>query len=50
MREREEPFIYPYNLGVWKNIKQLLWDPQGDGIEWEVRNDCHQYTLTVGVT
>lgn len=43
-------FIYPYNLGVWKNIKQVInlsCTPVGDGIHWPVRDGCDQYTLTV---
>nr|XP_027196265.1 palmitoyltransferase ZDHHC6-like [Dermatophagoides pteronyssinus] len=45
-RERSEPFIFPYDLGVWQNIRQVLWEPLSDGIQWPVRSDCHQYTLT----
>lgn len=48
-RQDEEHFIYPYNLGKSKNIKQVLnlsCSPVGDGISWEVVEGCDQYTLT----
>lgn len=44
-----EAFVYPYDLGYWKNWKQVLnWScaPVGDGIEWPVVDGCDQYTLT----
>ncbi|XP_046856350.1 palmitoyltransferase ZDHHC6-like [Xenia sp. Carnegie-2017] len=43
-------FIYPYNLGRWENIKQVLHfngDYIGDGIHWPVVESCNQYSLTV---
>lgn len=46
----DEEFLFPYDLGVWDNIKQvadLSCSPIGDGIHWRVRNGCNQYTLTV---
>ncbi|KAG7154392.1 palmitoyltransferase ZDHHC6-like [Homarus americanus] len=46
----DEPFIYPYNLGRWNNFVQVInvWcEPNGDGIEWTVREECNQYTLTI---
>lgn len=52
-REREEyepDFVFPYNLGWWRNICMVLhWKrrPELDGITWPVRDSCHQYTLTI---
>ncbi|PIK51004.1 putative palmitoyltransferase ZDHHC6-like isoform X2 [Apostichopus japonicus] len=49
-REREDEFIYPYNLGWKENMKQVLrWQgsPQGDGFTWPVVKGCNQYTLTM---
>lgn len=51
-RQRDDAFIFPYNLGFWKNVKQVInfsGDPVGDGITWEVLDSCDQYTLTVGI-
>nr|KAF6304534.1 zinc finger DHHC-type palmitoyltransferase 6 [Myotis myotis] len=34
----------------WKNFKQVFtWSgvPEGDGLEWPVREGCHQYSLTI---
>ncbi|ESO04776.1 hypothetical protein HELRODRAFT_191722 [Helobdella robusta] len=50
-REKGEgDFIYPYNLGRWNNLLMTLnignWGKM-DGVWWPVREDCHQYTLTV---
>lgn len=50
-RERydEAEFVYPYDLGAWNNIKQVInWsqDYVGDGIVWPVVDGCNQYTLT----
>lgn len=45
-----EEFIYPYDLGYKRNIKQVIsWScaPIGDGIVWEINDKCDQYTLTV---
>lgn len=50
MRERdneEDEFVYPYNLGVAENLKQVFVYPLGDGITWPVVSGCNQYTLTV---
>lgn len=50
-RETKESFKFPYDVGVWNNIKQVLnWNclPVGDGITWVVAEGCDQYTLTVG--
>ncbi|XP_066247171.1 palmitoyltransferase ZDHHC6 [Euwallacea similis] len=45
-----DKFIYPYNLGKWKNILQVLTlsgQPVGNGINWPVRDGCDQFTLTI---
>jgi palmitoyltransferase ZDHHC6 len=45
-----EEFKYPYDLGLWRNITQVLnlsCVPIGDGINWPVIEGCDQYTLTV---
>lgn len=39
------PFVYPYNLGWWRNLKLLFVD-QLDGINWPVRETCHEFSLT----
>uniref|UniRef100_A0A0A9Z6P4 Palmitoyltransferase n=2 Tax=Lygus hesperus TaxID=30085 RepID=A0A0A9Z6P4_LYGHE len=48
--EDDPPFIYPYNLGYWKNFTQVInleFEAIGDGIHWPVREGCSQYTLTI---
>uniref|UniRef100_A0A131XVN3 Palmitoyltransferase n=1 Tax=Ixodes ricinus TaxID=34613 RepID=A0A131XVN3_IXORI len=49
MRERDddEVFVYPYNLGVAENLKQVFVYPLSDGVTWPVVPGCNQYTLTV---
>ncbi|KAF1449925.1 Palmitoyltransferase ZDHHC6, partial [Spheniscus mendiculus] len=46
-----ETFIFPYDTGSkWKNFKQVFtWSgiPEGDGLDWPVRDGCHQYSLTI---
>lgn len=46
-----ETFIFPYDLGgKWNNFKQVFtWsgNPEGDGIDWPLREGCHRYSLTV---
>ncbi|XP_053164089.1 palmitoyltransferase ZDHHC6 isoform X3 [Hemicordylus capensis] len=46
-----ETFIFPYELGSkWNNFKQVFtWsgNPEGDGLEWPVKEGCHQYSLTI---
>ncbi|XP_077038993.1 palmitoyltransferase ZDHHC6 isoform X3 [Agelaius phoeniceus] len=46
-----ETFIFPYDMGSkWKNFRQVFtWSgiPEGDGLDWPVRDGCHQYSLTV---
>lgn len=46
-RTRSHPFRFPYDLGWKRNFKSVLWTQEGDGITWNVRDDCHQYTLTI---
>lgn len=52
-REREEEegeFIYPYDLGCWKNMGEVFTlngKPKSDGFIWNIVPDCNQYTLTV---
>ncbi|UJR13858.1 hypothetical protein I4U23_000867 [Adineta vaga] len=50
-QQRLEPFVYPYDLGLKENIRQVFnWKDSfqlvGDGITWSVRSNCDQYTLT----
>lgn len=49
-QENLEPFVYPYDLGKWRNFRQVyvnFWGSTvGDGVHWPVRSDCNQYTLT----
>ncbi|XP_017590677.1 PREDICTED: palmitoyltransferase ZDHHC6 isoform X2 [Corvus brachyrhynchos] len=46
-----ETFIFPYDMGSkWKNFREVFtWSgiPEGDGLDWPVRDGCHQYSLTV---
>jgi palmitoyltransferase ZDHHC6 len=47
-----KPFKFPYDLGRRENIKQVLnyrgnFRPIGDGIWWNLIDDCDQFTLTV---
>lgn len=47
----DEVFIFPYDMGSkWKNFKQVFtWSgvPEGDGLEWPIREGCDQYSLTI---
>lgn len=48
--ESGEEFIFPYDVGKYRNIKQVInWSstPFNDGITWDVLPNCDQYTLTV---
>ncbi|KAH0623743.1 hypothetical protein JD844_006839 [Phrynosoma platyrhinos] len=49
--QTKETFIFPYDLGSkWNNFKQVFtWSgiPEGDGLEWPVKEGCHQYSLTI---
>ena len=51
-----EKFIYPYDLGLKENLRQVFnWNASGrarfqligDGIKWNVNESSDQYTLTV---
>ncbi|GIX79122.1 palmitoyltransferase ZDHHC6 [Caerostris darwini] len=47
-RPENDVFIYPYNLGWWQNIKQVFWEPQGNGMtDWPLVDGCHPYTITI---
>ena len=53
-RHREEetdaPFVFPYNLGRWKNFRLVCHFRRRrelDGCWWPVIDGCDQYTLTV---
>ncbi|CRK86982.1 CLUMA_CG000795, isoform A [Clunio marinus] len=44
-----DPFVYPYDLGIWKNVAQVVnfsCLPIGDGVIWPVVDGCDQFTLT----
>ncbi|XP_024411389.2 palmitoyltransferase ZDHHC6 isoform X2 [Desmodus rotundus] len=47
----DEVFVFPYDMGSrWKNFKQVFtWSgvPEGDGLEWPIREGCQQYSLTI---
>ncbi|XP_023977304.1 palmitoyltransferase ZDHHC6 isoform X3 [Physeter macrocephalus] len=47
----DEVFVFPYDMGSrWKNFKQVFtWSgvPKGDGLDWPIREGCHQYSLTI---
>ncbi|KAF6318089.1 zinc finger DHHC-type palmitoyltransferase 6 [Rhinolophus ferrumequinum] len=47
----DEVFVFPYDMGSqWKNFKQVFtWSgvPEGDGLEWPIREGCHPYSLTI---
>ncbi|XP_074596662.1 palmitoyltransferase ZDHHC6 [Brevipalpus obovatus] len=45
-RERNDTFVYPYDLGKWNNFKQIFMSRTLDGIEWPVKEGCSQYALT----
>ena len=49
MRKRDTAFIYPYNLGIWQNINQVLFEPLSNGTTWSVVEGCNQYSLTVSL-
>lgn len=47
-----EKFVYPYDLGVKENLRQVFnWTggfrPIGDGIWWNILEGCNQFTLSV---
>lgn len=46
----KEPFIFPYDLGTVRNIRQVLnlsCAAVGDGVEWEVAEGFNQFSLTI---
>lgn len=48
--DEEEEFIYPYNLGWKANLAEVFtWTgfPKSDGVVWNVRNGCNQFSLTI---
>ena len=54
--EISEKFIYPYDLGLKENLRQVFnwsasgrarFQPIGDGITWNVNEFSDQFTLTV---
>lgn len=49
-RPDDSVFIYPYDLGTFNNVKQVMtWshDCIGDGLFWPVKDGCTQYDLTI---
>ena len=45
----EEPYIFPYDLGRWRNLREVFRLTAASGVEdWPVRKGCHKYSLTVG--
>lgn len=47
-----ETFVFPYNLGVWRNVKQVFpglfsCATVGDGLWWQVNEKSDQFTLTL---
>lgn len=49
-RNSNEKFVFPYDLGFWNNIHQVLTfncQPVGDGINWPIKRGCDKYDLTV---
>lgn len=50
-RPEGELWMFPYDLGMFENIKQVFsWsggDYVGDGIHWKVFEDLDEYTLTI---
>lgn len=39
------PFVYPYDLGWWRNLK-LLFLQHSNGINWPIREGCPEFSLT----
>ncbi|KAL1508882.1 hypothetical protein ABEB36_003704 [Hypothenemus hampei] len=47
---KNETFIHPYDLGWKENLRQvftLYGQPVGNGIDFPVRDGCHEFTLTI---
>lgn len=48
-KEGDDKFLHPYDLGRRQNMKEVLtWSciPVGNGIDWNLREGAHKYTLT----
>ena len=48
--DEDEDFTYPYNMGWKANFAEVFtWTgyPKSDGVVWNVREGCNQFTLTV---
>lgn len=47
----KEKFKFPYDLGWKRNFLEVFsWNRLiGNGFYWNIREDCHQYTLTVSI-
>ncbi|KAK0410417.1 hypothetical protein QR680_005119 [Steinernema hermaphroditum] len=48
-REDGDVFVYPYDLGRWRNIREVFkWEdlPKSSGLYWPHRSDCDQFTLS----
>lgn len=48
--DEDEDFIYPYNMGWKANFTEVFtWKgyPKSDGVVWNVRDECNQFTLTI---
>lgn len=50
-RDRDEEFVYPYDMGCTKNMSEVLctsdgW-PKSNGFQWDVLEGCGQFDLTV---
>ncbi|XP_003747950.1 palmitoyltransferase ZDHHC6 [Galendromus occidentalis] len=49
MRQEElgtNDWVYPYDLGSYRNFRMVFCDRPSDGIVWPVLSGCDQYTLT----
>ncbi|KAF6032947.1 ZDHHC6 [Bugula neritina] len=50
-RDRDDDFVYPYDLGVRRNISQVLFTsngwPKSNGFYWDVKEGCTQFDLTI---
>eukprot|EP00047_Mylnosiga_fluctuans_P015244 m.44631 g.44631 ORF g.44631 m.44631 type:complete len:370 (+) comp5835_c0_seq2:35-1144(+) len=47
LRKRATPFVFPYHVGVLRNIRQVLWNSwHRDGLTWDVVDGCDIYTLS----
>ena len=49
-KDTDETFHHPYDLGYWKNIREVItWTciPNGNGIIWNISSGSDKYALTV---